>query len=298
MKIHWKRCADLPVAASAPQLVKIGDRVYVEASMNNAMENGLFQFDLNERTWSSLPPCPTSQHGLTTLNNELIAIGGKVGIQITNFNHTLKDSKWIKEVYPMPTPRCLLSAVSHDNRLIIAAGGIALVNRTGKTISSDAVEVYIKEKKTWFRATPLLFPVSAFSMCIASEVCYILGGTAREDKINTTLYTTVSSLLENAASASWKQLKEQHPLCLASPVELDGRLVAMGGSSDPIQRCGTRFISRYDFATDTWEVCKNARLPVPLYRAGVVKLDSNQVMIVGGQPKSQQFSAAVYIGIM
>ena len=264
--------------------------------MNNVRENGLFRFDVKRGTWSSLPPCPTSQHGLTVLNNELIAIGGKVGIQITNIAHTFRDGKWVQDLPPMPTPRCLLSAMSHDNRLIIAAGGIAQVNRTGKTMNSDAVEVYIDESRTWFSTNPLPFPVSAFSMCIVGDICYILGGTAREDQVNITLYITVPSLLENAASASWKQLQDEHPLCLASPVELDGRLVAMGGSSDPIQRCGTRFISKYNFAIDTWEVCKNALLPVPLYRVGVVKLDSNQVMIVGGQPMSQQFSAAVYIG--
>lgn len=79
-------------------------------------------------------------------------------------------------------------------------------------------------------------------------------------------------------------------------MELDGKLVNMGGSLDEALRCGTSFISTYDFTTNVWVECKGAELPVPLYRPGVVKLADNKVMVIGGQPKMQQFSNEVYIG--
>ena len=70
----------------------------------------------------------------------------------------------------------------------------------------------------------------------------------------------------------------------------------MGGSVDH-QRClGTWYISTYDFATDTWVECKGDELPLAVYRPGLVNLGNNQVMLIGGQPKSQRFSTVVFIG--
>ena len=273
--------------------MKIGDSVYVGGGMGKG-DLQVFLFNTRQETWTPLPHCPTIQHGLTTLDGELIAIGGQMKYEIVSTVYTFRSNSWIKALPPMPTPRMSLSTMSYDNSFIIAAGGRPRQDRT--RAYSDKVEVFIKERRTWFSAKPLPFGVSTFSMCIISDTCYILGGTGREDEVNIGLHAMVSSILEKSTRSPWKQLQGQHPLSFASPVELDGRLVAVGGSSHPIQRCGINSISMYDFATDTWQVCRNARLPVPLYRAGVVKLDGNQVMLVGGQPKSQQFSAAVYIG--
>ena len=298
--MSWTKCENIPLAASSPEVVKIGDCVYVGGGMHRSEESSVFQYNIPKGTWSTLPPCPTVQQGLATLNRQLIAIGGSVSSNITNATYTFKNNEWVQDLPPMPTPRCLLSTVSHDNNLIIAAGGIGKIESDGKVTKTDAVEIYIEESRMWFSTSPLPFPTCAFTMCIIDEACYIPGGTASEAQVCITLHATIQSLLENAKlnknPSPWKQLRERHPLNLSSPVELDGRLVTMGGSPEIMQRYGSTFISTYNFDSAAWEECNGARLPVPLYRAGVVKLDSNHVMIVGGQPKSQEFSAAVYIG--
>ena len=285
----------MPVGRSAPQVVKIEDCVYVGGGMGKDIGEVLL-FNIRKDTWTPLPPCPTIQHGLTTLDSELIAVGGRIGDADVNTVYIFRGNTWTEVLPPMPTPRSNLSAVSHDNRIIIAAGGEKQLDRKGASMWINKVEIYIKESEFWFSANPLSFRVCAFTMCVISDECYILGGTTTSDKVSTVLHATVSSLLSYSTQPTWKQLQKPHPLSCTSPVELNGRLVTMGGSPHPIRRRGTKHISMYDFATDTWQVCKNGTLPVPLYRAGVVKLDSNQVMIVGGQPKQQQFSAAVYIG--
>ena len=88
----------------------------------------------------------------------------------------------------------------------------------------------------------------------------------------------------------------EYPLYFSSIVELEGKLIAMGGSYDAVLRHGTKFISSYDFAADMWVECQGAQLPVPLYRPGVVKLAGSKVMIIGGQSEMKQFSKQVYIG--
>ena len=141
-------------------------------------------------------------------------------------------------------------------------------------------------------------------LCIVDNTCYKLGGDKNFEEAKMTTYAPLSSLLDCAESGystpqtlkEWDTLEAKHPLIYSSIVELDGKLTAFGGSYEERLRCGTKFISTYDPVRATWVECKGAELPVPLYRPGVVKLEDNKVMVIGGQPKMQQFSQEVYIG--
>ena len=207
----------------------------------------------------------------------------------------------------MPTARWSLSTASYENKLIIAAGGTISRSSKGEVIFADRVEIYKKEDDCWYSTIQLPFPISQFTIRMVGDTCYTLGGTANSIQIRTALYASVSSLLENAVPAdskhptpeiksTWEELQAIHPLTFPSLVELDGRLVVMGGSVDWERRHGSKFISIYDFATDTWVECKGAELPLALYRPGLVNLGNNKVMLIGGQPRSQQFSKVAFIG--
>lgn len=267
------------------------------------VRDDIFKYNICKNTWKALPPCPTYEHGLAALRNELVAIGGKTKHRATNEStnvvYTLKKRTWKKVLPRMSTPRCHLSAVSVNYNTIIAAGGVISVNTVGKSVLSDSVEVYMHGRAQWYSARNLPFPSSLLSTVLIGNSCYVLGGIATP---RATFQTSLFSLLENAASAdtttaatTWKQLSGNHPLTHSSPVGMDGKIIAMGGSVDANLRRGTRFISSYDFAADTWVECKGAQLQVPLYRTGIVKLDDSSVMVVGGQTKSQQFAETVYI---
>ena len=196
---------------------------------------------------------------------------------------------------------------SRVNKLIIAAGGKVRTNSRGQTTRTDRVEIY-KKDDCWYSTTRLPFSITQFTIQMSGDTCYTLGGTADTYKQSSTaLHASVSSLLENAVPAdskyatpqiksTWKELQHKHPLTFPSLVELDGRLVVMGGSVDSNHRCGSKFITTYDFETDTWVECKGAELPLALYRPGLVNLGNNKVMLIGGQPRSQQFSKVAFIG--
>ena len=314
-KFEWRRCADSPVTNAIPPTVKIGDNVYVGKGLRKrGDESSIYKYSLTHDTWSRLPACPTYQHGLATLDDELIVIGGHtstndgLAMVLTNKVYTFRDNKWQQVVPPMPTPRNLLSTASYENKLIIAAGGTINKSSKGESMRTDNVEIYKKEDDCWYSTTRLPFPVTQFTIKMIGDKCYTLGGTADNFKqISTALYASVSSLLENAAPAdtkyttpqtksTWEELQDRHPLTYPSLVELDGRLVVMGGSVDHVQRHGSKFISTYNFATDTWVECKGAKLPLALYRPGLVNLGNNKVMLIGGQPRSQQFSKVAFIG--
>ena len=293
MRVSWKRCADLPVAVSTSPVVKIGDNVYVgDGLRQNGEDSSIFKYNYTLDTWTRLPQSPTGQHALATLNEELISVGGRVSGRATNILYTFRDDMWQEVLPPMPTPRFLLSAISHQDRFIITAGGVLERKSNGETIGTDLVEIYITEDKKWYSTKRLPFPINTLSIAIINNTCYTLGGVSSITETSLTLYATVSSLLKNAVPAesgyatpqvrhTWDRLPDKHPLTYPSLVGLDGRLVTMGGSVDPTLRCGTKYITTYDSATETWVECKGAELPLPLYRPNLVKLENNQVLLIG-----------------
>ena len=236
-----------------------------------------------------------------------LSVGGITVHGKTNIVYTFRDGEWLEVLPPMPTPRYLLSTVSYNNKLIVAAGGRTGTARDGRALRTEAVEIYIRDQQ-WYTTKQLPIPISALSMCILGDMLYILGGVGSKiQDSRIALYATLPTLIEEAAPASgssitsetkeeWSILTAEHRLLYSSIVELDRKLVAMGGSHEVVLRRGTTFISSYDFAADMWVECQGAQLPVPLYRPGVVKLAGNKVMIIGGQPEMQQFSNEVYIG--
>ena len=307
MKISWRRCADSPVANAIPPTVKIGDNVYVGSGLRKrGDESTIFKYSLTHNIWSPLPNCPTFHHGLATLDKKLIAIGGLRYGQPSDEVYTFRRDTWQQVLPTMPTPRYSLSTASY-HKLIIAAGGTIRENTKGEITRTNVVEIY-KKDGCWYSTTPLPFTLSQFTIQMVGDTCYTLGGTGyNELESSTALYASVSSLLDNAVPVGskhhipavqipWIKLQDKHPLTFPSLVELDGRLVVMGGSVDTLRRIGSKFISTYDFATDTWEECKGAELPLALYRPGLVNLGNNKVMLIGGQPRSQQFSKVAFIG--
>ena len=287
-------------------MLKIGDHVYMGGGYRKTDSSTIYSYNIRRDTWTQLTFCPTYQHSLATLDGKLIILGGELQNGATNMVFTLQGDVWKKSLPPMPTPRYSVAALSHENRLIVAAGGKTSTTVTGEVLLTDIVEVYIKGKQ-WYATKRLPFPTSTFSITTVGDKCYMLGGTGNAREVCTVLYTSLSSLVEIAtkrvrhrsapqALVTWKTLNAKHPLIYSPMVEIDGRITAISGSSEHVLRCGTKFICVYNFEMETWVECKGAELPLALYRVGVVKLSKDKVMVVGGQPKMQEFSSKVFIG--
>ena len=304
LEIDWKKCSDLPIAVGAPSVVRIGDCIYVGGGLRRGNEAIIMEYRISQDTWTNLPHCPTTRHSLTTLNDKLVVIGGKISSKATNVVYTFRarDGRWLKDLPPMPTARYSLSTVSHQDRYIIAAGGLICGGEAQTSV--HVVEIFIKEKKKWYYCTKILpFPVALYSTCIVNNVCYTVGGVGTPEQSRITFCAPLSTLIRYTVPAkssvpqiTWKQLPRQHPLLCTSPVAVNKRLVAFGGYADVTLPCGTRLICTYDFFSHRWLELADAQLPVPLYRPGVITLDNDKLMIIGGQPKSQQFSPSVFIG--
>ena len=303
LKLTWERKADLPVGISSPQIVKIDNFVFVGGGLLNQFETSVvFQYSENDNRWTPLCQCAVLHQGLATLNGELISVGGTNLQEVINNVYTFRDGQWKEVLPPMRTPRYNLSTMSHTD-LIVAAGGVTGRKRDGELLITQEVEIY--RDRQWYITKPLPIPLSLASTCVIGDMCYMLGGTGLPKHSLTTLQVSLSSLIEEALEATTSSVVQEskgewtttkYPLYLSSIVELEGKLIAMGGSNDAVLRYGSKLISSYDFATDMWVECQGAQLPVALYRPGLVKLAGNKVMIIGGQPEMKHFTKQVYIG--
>lgn len=103
----------------------------------------IFQYSIKENSWKVLPPCRVYQQGLATINGELISLGGILSWRATNVVYTFRDGAWVENLPPMPTARYLLSTVSHNDELIVAAGGTTGIKNHGEVLRTDSVEVAI-----------------------------------------------------------------------------------------------------------------------------------------------------------
>ncbi len=293
----------MPVARSAPSAVRIGDYVYVGGGFHKpGSRSNVLRYSISKDEWKLLPDCPTSKHGLASLNKELVVIGGKLSNITTSTVYTFRDGTWKQLLPPMPTPRYRLSIISHEDETIIAAGGVTHTTEKGEKIMTDVVEIY--KLGQWYTTKRLPCPISSPYFTIKDNTCYISGYFERSSFQNPTFSSTVSSLVENVVpedpgyytvhSDKWDTFLCKHPLMCTALTEVYGQLTTIGGCDE--DHIGTKLISTYDFHSGSWVKCKGAELQLSLLRPGVIKLDDNRVMVFGGEVKRQHFSLQVFIG--
>lgn len=199
----WDRKAKLPLVTSSPQIVRIGDHVYVGGGFRIKSDNQatVFKYSIQDDTWDTLPYCQPIQFGLTTLNRELIIIGGTLAGKATNLVYTFRDGAWVKHLPPMPTSRFLFSIISHKNRYIIVAGGWIGTQSNGRAMKTDVVEIYDDNTKQWYSTIRLPSLTYIFTTCIIGDMCYALGGTGTAKESCTTMCVSLSSLIKHAVPA-------------------------------------------------------------------------------------------------
>ncbi len=144
-------------------MVKIGEDIYAGGGMTDGKTNldyCVFKYNLRQDIWTSLPSCITYGHGLTTLNSELIVIGGVISGPATNAVQTFRDGEWKALLPPMPTPRWGLFTLSRDNKMIITSGGTILRKSNGEAVLTYVVEIYITDNNAWHSTKRLPFPLA------------------------------------------------------------------------------------------------------------------------------------------
>ena len=253
-RLRWRRVADLPVAMYKHNIVRIGSTIYCGGGVSQgSIDNDrlVFQYDPKQDTWSQLPICPTYYFGLTQLDGKLVTVGGEchdqTDIPINDVYIFQESETWENSIIPpLPTARMYPTAVNYKSTIVVS-GGVTFWHTDSKLRTrTSAVEVFQTKTFQWHHAEPL--PVGhsgpGMSCVIASDTCFLIGGTKSGAASRHAYCTSVSNLISRAlppdhpetsstpqASPSpptWQVLPEC-PLYYFTAAELGGCLLAIEG---------------------------------------------------------------------
>ena len=314
-RLHWRKVANLPAGMGRPQVVVVGEMVYVGGGRTYITDNSFLVFQYNPASdeWTTLLPCRVSGIGLGQLSGELLTVGGwtQDGVISNKVYHYKPESQeWEEFLQPMPTARAGLTVISAPSALI-ACGGVTNVSDDEFRGDSTAVEVYTIEAAQWHTTDPLPIPCWLMTSATINDTGYLLGGVTTDQKpTKTVLYAPVASLIQRATShpqqsasaarpdstsSAWKTLRDT-PLVASAAASLGGTLLAVGGCDDHDQDKTLPAVHVYSPATSTWIRVESGDLPGPRYFCTSVELSGNRVLVIEGHDQNMEVMNTVSLG--
>jgi non-specific serine/threonine protein kinase len=187
-----------------------------------AIRSGLWRFDPETETWTSLAPMPgpRAQHASVALGARIYVVGGVAGDPRRArelWAYDVAHGTWLTDLAPLPTEREHLTAVAAGG-LLIAIGG-----RKGRQIG--AVEAYDPATNAWTTLPDLPTPRGGSATDLLGNVIHVAGG---EDLNNNSTFAQHEAL--DLGTMTWSRAPDlptkRHGL--ASAV-VDGRWYVIDG---------------------------------------------------------------------
>ena len=124
LQLDWRRGPDLTFNMSTYiQSVEVEGTVYVGGGDAYKYEYIVMAYSMQTCKWHTLPPYSARNFAMTTINNQLILVGGYHDSVVNQLGVWKTDSKqWTRPFPPMPTPRFCPSATSYKHWLVVAGG--------------------------------------------------------------------------------------------------------------------------------------------------------------------------------
>lgn len=132
LNIDWWNCKEMPHGMTYyPEAIMLNEKVYVGAGTSHCNNNEVVMvYNIPNNEWSSLPEYECYWFGMTSLDNNLVVVGGVISMlgsqrrtnQLGTWNEELNC--WTHTLPPMPTARSGPTVATYKNRWILVAGGI------------------------------------------------------------------------------------------------------------------------------------------------------------------------------
>lgn len=300
-QIKWTKCPDLPVGMFQAQGVYIRNKLYIGGgdTGNSSTDSLVFEYNFKTKTWSALPPTPTTYFGLCKLEGELIIVGGKVGDIMTSSSVYVFDNftkRWKDSLPSLGTPRYSPSCISTKSAIIVI-GGLSACN---ELLSS--IEVIKSDNFLWYTAGYLS---RSATLCHATTVAlhdsiYLLGGyeSCTASSLSNSAHSCPVDIFLNHCGMiphSWSPLPHT-PHYQSTSASIGPCLVSLGGTSSAYSPPVHRSMYGYCPSTETWIFIGD--LPYAFCHATAVSLPNNEIFVMGGwvQPGKYKRSCEVYHG--
>ena len=214
--LHFPLSFEWNKESSMQQGMQFGDTIVVGSHVYCRSKDAVHQYDPSTNTWTALPEVPVTLFPITSLNGQLVAVGGlDGGSKITIKARTIyawdsDGSKWTT----LPGNPSLLSGVSRPGcgsykHYLIVAGGY------GSRLFTATVAILDMKDGKWYSASPLPETGDVVGTTIIGESLYLLlnqEGLVKPTKLILTAsmetLTTQAKSGENKGSSVWKKLPD------------------------------------------------------------------------------------------
>lgn len=282
----------------------MGEKVYVGGGVTSdtSSDHLAFEYDTRDDKWTVLPPAPTTLFGVGQLEGELIIVGGKEGLKISNsvYNFDRFTQRWKESLPKLSNAQYAPTVISEQSCLLVTAG--IRKDAMGELTVVNAVEVINTESFQWYTAgyLPRSACLSFQSTTTIDNDCYIAGGYKSLTALSATKSSHIASLsmllsTYSRTPYSWRQLP-QMPQLQSTVANLRGCLLALGGTNNPYTLPVNSSVHTYCPETESWVTVGS--LPYPCCHCTAVTLPSGEVLVLGGwvQPGEEKRSQSVYRG--
>ena len=292
-KVKWidRGKEDKPLYSSSDGVFdKVDGIAYVRPSHTEH----ILTFNPISSEWAQLPQCKVKDTSLAIVDGKLTTVGGlkkksdcmpneqevRVDKLYSLIQREDEGTKEWEEVLPaMPTKRSQVTAVSTEERLIVAGGRV----KAGPLATVEILNVNTKE---WSSTADLPKPFYRASGCVCNGDLYLVGGARdKPDLVRHVFRASISDILRSGSGEE----SVFHPLAnipfkLPSCVSIGGQVLAIGGleaESEQTQLIPSKFAYRYDPSTDCWQQLDDP-MNTSRGRCFAVALSESRLMVVGG----------------
>lgn len=277
------------------QIVLIGENIYVGGGFtgifNDSDDCTVMKIDIQRDQCSKLPEYKAKWFGITSLDGNVVVVGGcdvkkrKPTSEIAVF----ESGNWMSPFPSMKTARQTPTAVTFNNRIIVAGG------RDEQDQHISSVEVLDVASRRWYMAQPLPNPRSQMKSVVIKNVLYLFGGVDHNGSpVKMVHCVNLDELIERPASdedvpSIWEVLRNT-PFDFTTPLKFGKSLLTTGGR-DGIN--SKSLIYLYIPESKKWVCVGN--LPTARYNGAAMALSNGEVILVGGQNST---STSTYISIL
>lgn len=277
----------------------LNGRVYVGGGNTECdhTANIVYEYDPYSDNWRGLPPANAILFGLGQLDGELVLVGGRSGVCISDlvlaFNHVTE--RWKLSLPPLLTPRYSATCFSPEGALVVSGG----LSQAGDVVTS--IEILLPDQFSWTVAgcLPRLASLCYPSSTKLDDSFFLLGGYTSDTACSVSRSThivAIETLLmsQGLAPYIWQSLPEA-PYCQSTAGTLHGHLLSMGGCSQPYSTPVSNSIHALSPSRTSWEYI--GELPHSVCHATSVPV-GDDVLLIGGwiEPGKFKRSKAVYRG--
>ena len=290
-KVKWTDSGkeDKPLYSSSDGIFnKVDGIAYVRPSQTEH----ILTFNSKSGEWAQLPECQVKDTTLAILNGKITTVGGlkktsdcmpdehevRVNKLYSFIQREDEGTKEWEEVLPaMPTKRSQVTAVSTEEKLIVAGGRV----NAGPLATVEILDV---NTKVWSTSADLPKPFYRASGCVCKGDLYLVGGARDKlDPVSHVFRASISDILQSRSGEVFHPLANI-PFKLPSCVSIGGQVLAIGGlqaESEQSQLIPSKFAYRYDPRTDCWQQLDDP-MHTPRGRCFAVALSESRLMVVGG----------------